>query len=222
MPPELVIYGTGPFARLMTHLFESSGQARVVGYTVDPEYLSAPTFEGRPVVPSGEVAARFPPARHGMFVAVGYRRMRARKLLFERARAAGFRLHGYTSPHAIVPRDQPLGENNVLMDQVLVEPFVTIGDNNVFWSGTVLSHEARVGSHTFCGGRVLVGGRVTVGDGSFLGMSSTIVYGVSLAPETHVVAGSVVFKDTQPMTLHGGNPARALGAHAEHGIVIQD
>ena len=205
----------------MASHFEASGQGRVVAYTVDRAYLDGATFEGRPLVAFDEVEARYPPLTHSMFVAIGYRSMRARQTLFERARARGYPLPGFVSPHALTPPGFEPGQNNVLLDQVLVEPFATIGHNNVFWSGTIVCHDVRVGDHCYFGARCVLGGGTKVEQGSFLGNAVTTIDHVTLAPETQVLPGSVVFQDTLAYTRYLGSPARAIGRHEERGITIE-
>lgn len=205
----------------MTAHFEAAGQARVVAYTVDRAYLSGLTFEGRPLVAFEDLEARYPPSTHSMFVAIGYRSMRARQALFERAQARGYTLPGFISPRAVIPPGFEPGQNNVLLDQVLVEPFATIGHNNVLWSGTIVCHDVRVGDHCYLGARCVLGGGSKIERGSFLGNAVTTIDHVTVAPETQVLPGSVVFQDTLPFTRYLGSPARAIGRHEELGIRIE-
>ena len=55
-------------------------------------------------------------------------------------------------------------------------------------------------------------GRITIGDNCFVGNRAIIMYGVTLAPNIVVAAGSVVTRsfDT-PGIIIGGNPARQIG-----------
>lgn len=219
MTRELVIYGATSFAELMTRHFEAAGR-RVAAYTVDRELL-ATASAARPLVAFDELVDRWPPDRFDLFVAVGYRRMRARKTMFERARALGYRLASFVSPTAIVAPGVTLGENVVLLDQVLVEPLSSIGDDVVLWSGVTVCHESRVESHVFASARATLAGRTVVGEGSFLGVGAATINDVKLAPETHLLPGSFAFQDTEPMTRYLGTPARAIGRHVERGIEIE-
>lgn len=219
MTRGLIIYGNGAFAKLMTHHFEAEGRP-VVAYTVDREHLAGGTPE-RPVVALDEAPARYPPDRFDLFVAVGYRRMRARRAMFERARAAGYRLASFVSRTAVVSPAATLGENVVLQDQVLVEPFVHIGDHVVVCSASTICHDSRVGAHGFLSARSVLAGRTTVGEGSFLGIAAGTINDVTLAAETHLLPGSIAFQDTEPMTRYLGAPARAIGRHVEQGIVVE-
>lgn len=216
---SVVIFGLGSFAAVMCRHFEAAGR-RVAAYAVDRELLAAAP-DGRPVVPFDELPARHPPEGFDLFVAIGYRRMRARRALVERLRAAGYRFASYVSPHAVVASGVPIGANAAVLDLVVVEPFATIEDNVVLCSGVVVAHECRVGAHSFVAARSTLAGRSSVGEGCFLGVACATINDVTLAPETHVLPGSVIYQDTAPMTRYLGVPARAVGTHAETGIVIE-
>jgi sugar O-acyltransferase (sialic acid O-acetyltransferase NeuD family) len=218
---EVVIYGAGPFAMLVRRYLEMEGLAQVVAYSADRAYLKddAP-FDGLPVRPFEEIEGSHPPSHIGMFVAIGYKAMRARKLMFDRAKTKGYRLINVISRRAISYPDLEIGENNILMPEVVVEPLARIGHNNVFWSGTMVGHGVAVGDHNYFAARCILGGDSRVGDLCFLGNGAIAGNGLEIQSETQVLPGSVLSESTQAATKYIGNPARAIGTHADTGIVI--
>ncbi|MBZ5585431.1 MAG: acetyltransferase [Acidobacteriia bacterium] len=218
---ELVILGVGPFARLMHYYFTHDSEYRVAAFTADPEYLAEPGFCGLPALPFDKAVECFPPGRARMFVAVGYRRMRARAEMFQRARTHGYELATYISSRAVRYPELRLGENNVAMANVHFEPFVTVGDNNVFWSDTLVCHDVVVGNGNYVAAKCVLGGNSVVTDGCFLGNGSILINNVTLAPETHMLPGAVALQSTRPFRKYAGNPARELDSHEERGIVIE-
>lgn len=52
--------------------------------------------------------------------------------------------------------------------------------------------------------------KVTIGRGSFLGIGSAVLMGVTLGEHVYVGAGAVVTSDVEPHTLVVGNPARPV------------
>ena len=71
--------------------------------------------------------------------------------------------------------------------------------------------------HDFSAFRVVKGtsnmfGKITIGNNSFIGARSVIMYGVELADNTIVAAGSVVTKSFRDRNIViGGNPAKVIG-----------
>ena len=218
---DLVICGVGPFAQLMHFYFRSDSEYRVVGFTADEKYLEGNAFCGVPAVPFDTVALRFPPECVRMFVAIGYRHMRDRRKLFERAKSLRYNLASYIAGGVVRYPDLRLGVNNVAMAGVIFEPFVQVGDNNVFWSGTLVCHEAKVGSHNYAAARCVIGGGCVVRDGCFMGNGSVLIDHVELADETHVAPASAVMRNTSEFRRYAGSPAREIGSHEEQGIVIE-
>ncbi len=217
---KVVIYGVGAFGRLMEFYFAQAGRFDVVAYTCDRQFLGDDTFGSLPVVPFETIEDFYPPEEFKMFVAIGYKRMRTRREMFARAKGKGYELVSYISPQAITYEDLVIGENNVVMGGANIEPFVVIGDNNIVWSDTLLGHELELGSHNYISAKCVVAGESRVGSGCFFGNGVTMINNLSIADETMLIAGAVLFRDTKVASKYIGNPAKRCGNHAETGIVI--
>ena len=63
---------------------------------------------------------------------------------------------------------------------------------------------------------------VTIGRRCWLGFNTAVMKGVTIGEDSIAAAGSMVLKDVPPLTLVGGNPARAIKslAQAETGAEI--
>ena len=81
----------------------------------------------------------------------------------------------------------------------------------------VISTDVTFVLHDFSASRVVKGvsnmfGKIVIGNNSFVGARSVIMYGVELAENTIVAAGSVVTKSfNQGNIIIGGNPAKVIG-----------
>ena len=103
MSRPLILFGTGDIAELAHFYFTRDSAHPVVAFCVDGAFLREDSFHGLPVVAFEEVASRFAPADHAMFIALAYARLndlRAEKLAA--AEAAGFGLTRYISSRATV------------------------------------------------------------------------------------------------------------------------
>ena len=194
----LVIFGTGEIAEVADFYFRETTERNVAAFTVDPAYVTEPTFLDRPVVPFDEVARRFPPASHDMFVALSYARMnRVREEKVAAAGAAGYALATYVSPRASVFTSR-IGRNCFVLEGNTVQPFVTIGDNVTLWSGNHIGHHARIEDNVFISSHVVISGGVVVGRNSFLGVNATVADHVAVAPYTLLSAGALLMEDSAP------------------------
>ena len=194
---KLVIFGTGDIGRLAHFYFTRDGGREVAAFTVDAEHRQGEAFLGLPCVDFGEVARRFPPAEHDLFVALSYRRMNhLRAERCQAARDAGFALATYVSSRCTYLSDTPPGENCFILEDNTIQPVLTIGDDVVIWSGNHIGHDSVIGDHCFISSHVVVSGHVRVGAYCFIGVNATLGHSIVVAPETLVGAGAVLTHDT--------------------------
>jgi UDP-3-O-[3-hydroxymyristoyl] glucosamine N-acyltransferase len=113
-----------------------------------------------------------------------------------------------------------MGENNVAMANVVLEPFAKVGHNNVFWTGTLICHDVTVGNGNYVAAACVLGGNCRIGDGCFLGNGVIVINDIELARETQVLPGSTLLRSTREFRSYQGNPAREIGNHEERGIAI--
>ena len=101
---------------------------------------------------------------------------------------------------------------NICCNIMTMEPFLVEIGNNVTISGDVklVTHDNSIAKLNIGGADVF--GRIVIGDNCFIGQNSIIMYGVELADNIIVAAGSVVCNTfTQPNIVIGRNPARKIG-----------
>lgn len=108
-----------------------------------------------------------------------------------------------------------IGKNTHIFSNIaLSEPYlVSIGDNcTISTNVSFITHDASVGVYL---GRETCSdlcGKITIGDNCFIGANSTLMYGVSIANNTIIAAGSVVVKSIKEEGyIYGGNPAKEIG-----------
>jgi sugar O-acyltransferase (sialic acid O-acetyltransferase NeuD family) len=196
---KLVVFGAKQIAEVCAFYFDHDSNYQVVAFTVDGQFLQEPTFSGRPVVAYEEIAARYPPDTHEMFVAVSYQKMnRVRAGKYDAARAAGYRLARYVSSKAITWPTLSLGDNSFIMEANVIQPFASVGSNTILWSGNHIGHHSSIGSHCFLASHIVVSGGVHVGDHCFIGVNATLRDGIHIAERSLIGAGAILMKDTEP------------------------
>ncbi len=193
---RLILIGTGAFAEVAYEYFTHDSPYEVVGFSVEKRFLDAPNLFGLPVVPFEELPQHFAPEDHHFFVAITYfglNQVRAR--LFGLARGHGYRAASYVSPQAFVWKNVQLGEHCFIFEKAVIQPFVTVGDDVIFWSGCFIGHHSSIASHCFVAAHSAVNGTTKVGEYSFLGANCTIANHVSVAENCIISAGSHVMSD---------------------------
>ena len=194
--PKIVIFGIGEIAELADFYFTHDSKYEVVGFTVDGAFLKQSEFRGRPVVAFEEVAEKFPPGHHGMFVAVSY--VKLNMLRVEKvaaARSKGYALVSYLSSRATFFPGFDAKENCFILEDNTIQPFVSIGANVTLWSGNHIGHHSTIEDDTFLASHVVVSGGVRIGSGSFVGVNVTIRDHVSIGKQCVLGAGALVLED---------------------------
>jgi len=196
---QLVIFGTEATAEVIDFYFTHDSKYDVAAFTVDAAYLDGDSFRGRPLVAFEDLPSKFPPEDYALFIAVGFQKMNAvRAKKFEEAKSKGYTLASYLSSKASVWPGFSPADNTFVMEDNTIQPFVTIGQDTILWSGNHVGHHSSIGAHCFVSSHVVISGRVKVGDFSFLGVNSTLRDGIALGEATMVGAGCLVLANTPP------------------------
>ena len=201
---DLVVFGAGEIADLAHFYFTNDSHHRVVGFTVDGDYLKESNFQGLPVVPFEEVMNAFPPSEHAAFVALSYSRLNAlRAEKCASMEVLGYSLVSYVSSRSTIFPDFSAGENCFILEDNTIQPRVRIGRNVTLWSGNHVGHHSMIEDDVFVSSHVVISGGVTIGAGSFLGVNSTIRDHVVIGKRCVLGAGSIILGDAPDESVFG-------------------
>lgn len=194
---KVVIFGIGDNAELAKFYFDNDSAIEVHGFTVDKEFIKNETFSGLPVVPWEELEQSFSPSEYSLFIAVGYKNMNeVREQKYLEGKRRGYSYVNYISSRATIWTKE-IGENNFILEDNTIQPFVKIGNNNVIWSGNHIGHHGIIGSHCFITSQVTISGRVTIEDNCFIGVNATLRDHITIKYKTLIGAGAWISKDTK-------------------------
>src|SRR6476660_2174711 len=208
---DVVIFGTRDLASLAHFYLRHDSPHRVVGFTAHQQYMPETSeFEGLPVVPFEELEGRFPPDAVHAFAPLSHRRMnRMREEVYRAFKDRGYSLISYISSRATRFPESPIGENCFVLEDNTIQPFVSIGDNVVLWSGNHIGHHSVIHDHVFVTSHVVVSGHCIVGTHCFLGVNATIKDQITLGAGTLVGMGAIVARNTEPWTIYKADATRA-------------
>lgn len=205
----LIVFGAGELAEVAAYYFTKDTGRRVEAFTVDGGHLKEGTFAGRPVIAFEEVDARFSPASHDLFVAVGYSRINAlRQEKCEAARGKGYGLASYVSSRATMFDNVVYGWNCFILEDNTVQPFSRIGNGVTLWSGNHIGHHAVIGDFAFISSHVVISGGVKVGARTFIGVNSTTNDHIVIGERCVIGSASLVAKDLADESVVTSEPAK--------------
>ncbi len=198
MKKPLIIFGTGDIGELAHYYFTHDSDFAVAAFTVDRQYIGDALFHGLPVVPFEEVTQHFSPEAHAMFVALSYAELNdVRKRKYLEAKASGYPLASYVSSRATVLNDGKIGDNCFILENNVIQPFVTIGNDVTLWSGNHVGHHSTIGDHTFIASHVVISGGVTIGESCFVGVNATFRDHIRIGDRCIIGAGALMLADAE-------------------------
>lgn len=195
---KLVIIGNTSNAKLAHYYFQSDSDYQVVGFAVHKKYIEKLSFCDLPVIELEKLVENYPPQEYDAFVAIGYSGMNSiREGLYQEIKQKGYTLPNYVSSHCTFLTNEEIGDNNLILENNVIQPFVKIGSNNVLWSGNHIGHDVEIMNNCFITSHVVIAGFVTIENNCFFGVNSTIRDGIKIKSFTLIGAGSVIMKSTR-------------------------
>jgi sugar O-acyltransferase (sialic acid O-acetyltransferase NeuD family) len=205
---KVVIFGIMDTAELAHFYLTHDSEHEVVAFTVNQEYLHDRTgFKGLPLVAFEDVEALFPPHEYKFFAPMTGKGMnKNRERIYLEAKAKGYEFISYISSKATTFGNE-IGENCFILEDNTIQPFTTIGNNVVLWSGNHIGHHGRINDHVFFTSHVVMSGHCTIGSYSFFGVNSTIRDYLTIGEGTLVGMAASITKNTEAWGVYVGNPA---------------
>ncbi|MFC5408934.1 acetyltransferase [Larkinella bovis] len=204
---KVVIFGVLDTAELAHFYLTHDSEHEVVAFTVNRDYLKETEFKGLPVVAFEDVETVFPPQEFRFFAPMTGRKMnKNREKVYLEAKAKGYECISYISSRATV-FNNPIGENCFILEDNTIQPFTTIGNNVVLWSGNHIGHHGQIRDHVFFTSHVVLSGHCVVESYCFFGVNSTIRDYLTIAEGTLVGMAASITKSTEAWGVYMGNPA---------------
>lgn len=200
---DVVIFGTGQIAELAYFYLSKRTDLSVKAFTVDSEFLTENTFCQRPVVSFEDLrTSSFSPENCKMFVATSYAKLnKIREQKFLEAKRMGYAFTTFIHESAHVC-GATVGDNCLVLENVVVQPFAKIGDNVTIWSGSHIGHHSVIADNCFITSHVVISGGVIVGRNCFIGVNATVRDHISIGDSCLIGAGTLLMSDAPDNSLY--------------------
>lgn len=207
---KVIIFGIQDFAQLANFYLHHDSEHEVVAFSVNRQYLpDNKSFEGLPVVPFEDVEQSYPPADFKFFAPMSPRQMnRLREHIYREIKDKGYELISYISSKATIFPGTRIGDNCFILEDNTIQPFASIGNNVMLWSGNHIGHHSVIKDHVSFTSHVVLSGHCVVEAFSFFGVNSTIRDGIHIAEGSLVGMAAAVTANTEPWGVYKGNPAK--------------
>jgi sugar O-acyltransferase (sialic acid O-acetyltransferase NeuD family) len=197
-PDKLVIVGDSAFAEIAYEYFTHDSNYSVVAFAVEEQYLKRDSLFGLPVVAFETVQEKYTPGEHSFFAANVYtQKNQLRRRLYRAAKEKGYTPASYISSRAFVWRNVRFGEHCFIFENNVLQPFVTIGNNVVLWSGNHIGHHSTIMDHCFVSSHVVVSGFCRIGQSCFMGVNSTVANNLTIGDDCIIGAGALILSNVE-------------------------
>lgn len=199
---KIIIFGVGQISEIAYYYLTHDSEHEVVAFTVDKDYINANTFHELPVEDFDRIEKKYPTNEYKMFLPISYKKVNSfRAEKYYEAKSKGYDFISYISSNATY-YDTPVGENCLILEDNVIQPFTKIGDNCILWSGNHIGHHSVIGDHCFISSHVVVSGSVNIGDYSFIGVNATISDNVTLGEKCVIGANALIMKNTEDNSVY--------------------
>jgi sugar O-acyltransferase (sialic acid O-acetyltransferase NeuD family) len=195
---KLILFGDGQMAVMMAFYFTHDSPHEVAAFTVNRDHIKDSSLMNLPVVPFEDLQHTHPPDQFAMSIPLSYRnlnQLRADK--YREAKDKGYTLVNYVSSKAMTWPDLVLGDNCILLEGSVVQPFSGIGSNVFVGCGSIVGHHCFIGDHCFLAPGSVALGYVRVDPYCLLGANCTIRDGVTVAEECIIGTGVTISRNTK-------------------------
>jgi sugar O-acyltransferase (sialic acid O-acetyltransferase NeuD family) len=207
---KVIIFGVQDFAQLAKFYLQHDSEHEVVAFSVNEQYLPAGnTFEGLPVVAFESIETVYSPAEFKFFAPMSPSRMnRLRESVYRQIKEKGYDMISYVSSRATVFPGAQIGANCFILEDNTIQPFTSIGNNVVLWSGNHIGHHSVIKDHVSFTSHVVLSGHCTVEPFAFFGVNATVRDNIHIAEGSFIAMAAAVTRDTEPWGVYKGNPAQ--------------
>lgn len=194
---NVVLWGIGKIAEVVHFYLTEDSDYEVCAFCVDEEYRDRNEFKGLPVKCFERIEEKYSPTEYLMCIPIGYAKVnKIREEKYLEAKRKGYSFVTYISSKATY-YGTPVGENTLIFENNVIQPFTSIGNNTILWSGNHIGHHTEIGNHCFITSHVVISGGVKVKDNTFLGVNATVRDSVIIEKENIIGAGAVILHDTK-------------------------
>lgn len=140
-----------------------------------------------------------------------------RKCLYEKIKAAGYRLATVVSPQARVLPGAQIGEGCIVWNCFLSAD-VIIKENVFINSKVIIGHDTVVGAHSVLSISCFLGGKTSIGERVYMAPGSLCKDKLTIGDGAIISLGAVLLRNVRPQSIMIGNPAKRIGMNEQNKV----
>lgn len=209
MIKKVILFGTGNIAEVACYFLNKSDNYKVVAFTKEKNYIqNNETKFDLPVIDFDIIENIYDINEYYLFAPFGATNLnKFREKIYNKGKEKGYSFITYISPDAKIYTEN-IGENCFILENNVIQPYVTIGNNCVLWSGNHIGHHSILEDHVFITSHVVISGNCIIKKYSYLGVNSTIKDNIIINESTVIGMSSCITKNTESYSIYMGIPGK--------------
>jgi sugar O-acyltransferase (sialic acid O-acetyltransferase NeuD family) len=205
---KVIIFGALKTAELAHFYLQCDSEHEVVAFSINATYIKDKTFRGLPVIEFENIENIYSPEEYHFFIPMWAGKMnKLREKIYLEAKAKGYQCISYVSSKATT-FNNPIGENCFILENNVIQPFVTIGNNVLLWSGNHIGHHSIIKDHISFTSHIVLSGNCVVENYCFFGCNATTKDDIHIAEGTLLTMTSFLTRNSEAWSIYKGNPAQ--------------
>ncbi|MGH7926841.1 MAG: acetyltransferase [Candidatus Binatia bacterium] len=213
MIKDLIILGAGGTGREVSEAIEdinSLGRKwNLLGFLDDDRQKHGREYNGYPVLGSISTAAEYLTCQF-VLVLGNHRDLKLTKRVLDGLSLDRSRFATIVHPTVRLSRYAKLGLGTIVLQNSVVTTNARIGSHVLLLFGSHIGHDCTVEDYAVIAPNAVLAGGVRVREGCYIGANATILQKRTVGPWSCVGMGSAVFSDVRANSTVVGNPARPL------------
>jgi sugar O-acyltransferase (sialic acid O-acetyltransferase NeuD family) len=217
MVKKIIVFGIGKISEVAHYyLMNDAVDVQVVAFTVEQQYMPSlssikgeqQTKFGLPIISFETIENDFSPSEYMLFAPCsGTNLNKYRERIYNHGKQKGYQFYTYVSSKANV-YTKNIGENCFILEDNTIQPYTTIGNNCVLWSGNHIGHHSTIEDHVFITSHVVISGMCTILKYCYLGVNSSLKDNIVLEEGTVVGMSASITKNTEGNSVYIGIPGK--------------
>lgn len=161
------------------------------------------------IATDNEVIDYFKNTSKEFLLCIGKDKLNRRNKIADKFTSFGGAITSFISPFSrISPYATSFGNGTLVLNQVVIEPGVTMGTNCIVNKKANIAHGCHIGNDCEIGPAAILTGEVQLGDNCYIGTGAILHPKIRIGNNAVIAAGAVVTKHVPPNAVLSGNPAQ--------------
>lgn len=203
---KLIIIGAGGHGRVVADCAFTTGKYQEIAF-LDDCYPQRKENAIWPII--GKVSEFGQYLNEAVFV-VAFGNNKLRQTIQSQLKSTNATIVSVIHPHSVISTRATIGLGSVVCANTTINIGANVGEGCIINTGSTIEHDCVIGEFVHISPNAALAGGITIGDLSWLGINSTIIECLTIAPNTQIGAGAVVINNTEKNSLYVGNPAKYI------------